>query len=252
MKTSDIKALLRTRYAHPEWALAFEVADATGARGTRYADAVAMNLYPSRGLAIFGFEIKVSKSDFMREIKSPDKSVAVQRYCDFWWIVAPAEAVDESLLPLNWGWIEAKNGSLKARVSAVRLKPEPVSRDFLAALLRRNTAADADEIGKLVYDRVERMRQDDQKRIDAEVSRKTKDAEAAIQKMASLRAKLGREYGYLNDDEIMRAMRLVIDSGVVATYEGVGALPQKLRAQADVVARALEFHNQTSEQSHAA
>ena len=58
----------------------------------RYADAVAMNLFPSRGLALHGFEIKVSKSDFKSEIENPEKSVPVQQYCDHWWIVAPAEA----------------------------------------------------------------------------------------------------------------------------------------------------------------
>lgn len=38
MSTSaHIRALLRTRYAHPEWALCFEVANGTGAVARRYA-----------------------------------------------------------------------------------------------------------------------------------------------------------------------------------------------------------------------
>ena len=37
------------------------------AGGGRYADAIAMNLWPSRGLAVHGFEIKISRGDWQRE-----------------------------------------------------------------------------------------------------------------------------------------------------------------------------------------
>ena len=54
--SDDAKAALRLRCRPPEWALFFEVADSTGLAGHgRYLDAVAMNLYPSRGLELHGF-----------------------------------------------------------------------------------------------------------------------------------------------------------------------------------------------------
>ena len=56
---ADIHAALRLRYAQPEWAIMFEVANGTGAAQRRYADAIAMNLFPSRGLCVHGFEVKV-------------------------------------------------------------------------------------------------------------------------------------------------------------------------------------------------
>lgn len=63
MKTAEIKAALRAKFCAPEWAIMFEVGDGTGASQSRWADAVAMNLWPSRGLQIHGFEIKAHRSD---------------------------------------------------------------------------------------------------------------------------------------------------------------------------------------------
>lgn len=57
MRTPEVKSLLRARFCSPEWAIFFEVGDGTGSAQRRWADAVAMNMYPSRGL-----EIQVSKS----------------------------------------------------------------------------------------------------------------------------------------------------------------------------------------------
>ncbi len=65
-----IKAALRRSYSEPEWAILFEVGDATGARHTRFADAVVMSLWPSRGLTVTGMEIKVSRSDGTRNVRS--------------------------------------------------------------------------------------------------------------------------------------------------------------------------------------
>jgi hypothetical protein len=77
---AEVRAALMNRYCAPEWATFFEVANSTGGGAVRSADAVAMSLYPSRGLRLHGFEIKVSRSDWLHELKQPDKSVAVQRF----------------------------------------------------------------------------------------------------------------------------------------------------------------------------
>jgi hypothetical protein len=37
------------------------------------ADAIARHLWPSQGLELIGFELKVSRSDWLREIKDPYK-----------------------------------------------------------------------------------------------------------------------------------------------------------------------------------
>lgn len=92
--------MLRRKYPSPEWAFMQEVAPRP--IGGRYADVVAVNLWSSRGYAIHGFELKVSRSDWLRELKQPEKAEPIFRYC-----VAPSTKV----LTEDLRWVEA--GDLK-------------------------------------------------------------------------------------------------------------------------------------------
>ena len=53
--------------------LGFEVGNSTGAELKRYADAVAINQYPSRSFETIGMEVKISKGDLRRELEDADK-----------------------------------------------------------------------------------------------------------------------------------------------------------------------------------
>ena len=74
MRAADVRAALARKFCAPEYALFYEVANATGSAATRSADAIAMGLWPSRGLYLQGFEIKVSRSDWLSELKNPAKA----------------------------------------------------------------------------------------------------------------------------------------------------------------------------------
>jgi hypothetical protein len=89
LSAADIRVALERRYCAPEWCLMHEAANGTGFSGKRYADCVAMNLFPSRGLAIHGLEIKVSRSDLTKELKNPNKADEIAQYCDLWYVVTP-------------------------------------------------------------------------------------------------------------------------------------------------------------------
>lgn len=136
---------LAARYRAPEWAYFAEVRDATGFNGTRTADGVAMNLYPSKGLALHGFEIKVARSDWLRELEQAGKALAVSRYCDHWWVVAPKKIVRAGELPPQWGLLEYTGDGLRASVQAPKLDAVPLARGFIASLLRNAQAASASE-----------------------------------------------------------------------------------------------------------
>ncbi len=240
LTSSDINVFLRLRYAPPEYALCFEVANATGSNVRRYADAVAMCLYPSRGLALHGFEVKVSKGDFLREIENPDKSIAVQQYCDFWWLVAPAEAVDESLIPITWGWLKATKDGLTAIKNAPRLEAKATSRDFLAAMVRRANEADNAEVTKLVEMRVAAARERDQEHIERMVKARTQRGQEAIEQLDKLRAAIGKDsWDALDEKEIAAAVKAVRRAGIFATYSGLKDLTQSLKHAAQSVEEAL-------------
>ncbi len=137
MKSSEICAALRERYKQPEWALFFEVGSGTGANCKRHADALAMNMYPSRGLSIVGFEIKVSHSDLKRELENPVKAEEIARFCNEWYLAVPEGLIKENdLIPAAWGVIECKEGRLWTNKKAEPLEPQPITKAFMAAVLR--------------------------------------------------------------------------------------------------------------------
>lgn len=132
----DIMAALAERYPAEEYALLPQVANATGGYANRFADALALSLWPSRGIRLHGFEIKVSRSDWRRELRNPAKAESIASRCHYWWIAAPAGIVPLEELPSTWGLLELRDGKLAATRQAALLEPEPISLPFLAGILR--------------------------------------------------------------------------------------------------------------------
>lgn len=138
MTASDVVKCLKVYFASPAYCLLEQVADGTGARQHRWADAVAMSVWPSRGYDIHGIEVKVSKYDWKNELKQPEKSAAVQQFCNRWWIATPDDTIiAPGELPPTWGWMVCTpKGSMKVIVPAPSLTPKPVSIEFVASILR--------------------------------------------------------------------------------------------------------------------
>jgi len=105
-----------------------------------------VNLWPSRGLEILGFEIKSSRSDWTRELKNPSKSDEIQKYCDRWWIVVGGRnIVQPGELPPTWGLMAIHGNGEKGRLVCVqeapKLEPKPLDKNFLISMLRRAVEA---------------------------------------------------------------------------------------------------------------
>jgi hypothetical protein len=132
---------LTKRYPPPAYALLPEVRNSTGFRSTvRTADALCMGLYPSRGIDLTGFEFKSSRGDWKREMEDPSKAEEIARFCDFWIVVAGhASIVKRDEVPPTWGLMvpASKGDKLKVVKVPERLAPQPLTRDFLASLMRR-------------------------------------------------------------------------------------------------------------------
>ncbi|MBD3674370.1 MAG: hypothetical protein HUJ26_12670 [Planctomycetaceae bacterium] len=149
--TGDIRKLLRTKFQLPQYALIEEVPNGTSTNKTRSCDALAMGCWKSSGIELNGFEIKVNRSDWTKELNDPGKAEAFARYCHRWWIVAAPGIVKLEELPAEWGLMEpARNGNgLSVRSQATKHRdPEPIPFRFLASLLRKAVEAgeDADRI----------------------------------------------------------------------------------------------------------
>jgi hypothetical protein len=246
MKTSEVNAALRARFCAPEWALFFEVGDATGAQHRRWADAVAMNLYPSRGLEIQGFEVKVSRSDWTKELKNPDKSAPVQQYCDRWWIVTPEGIIKDGELPPTWGhYIVSPNGKLRQAVAAPMLEPIAVSRAFVASMMRRASSADEDVVNIMVAEKLNAAREVDERRIQQEIDRRTSSYEELKNRVREFEETSGIKIGdrWMGGKEVAKAVKLVMASGVNQTYGGIKAIRNTITSTLNTIDKAMAEFN---------
>lgn len=132
-------AALVKRYRAPAYALLSQVANGTGWQSYRWADALVMSLWPSRGLHLSGFEVKVGRNDWLRELKNPAKADEIAVFCDFWWVVVGGpDIVKLEELPHGWGLLELKGKTLvQVRAAEIRRDANALDKPMVAAILRR-------------------------------------------------------------------------------------------------------------------
>jgi hypothetical protein len=191
MTEAEVLAALAERHQRPEWAFVRHVPNGTGARATRTADAVAMNLYPSRGLELHGFEVKVSASDLRRELKDPDKAEQVACYCDRWWLVTTKDVAKSGAahdVPGPWGIMLARPGSVRVLKQASKLDAKQIDRAFVAGLLRAETRADDAEVEARVRQRVSA---EVERRVASELAVMASSAPRALRAVEAFKAASG-------------------------------------------------------------
>ena len=202
MKSSDICAALRDRYKQPEWSLFFEVASGTGANARRHADALAMNMYPSRGLSILGFEVKVSRGDLKRELDNPDKAEEIARYCNEWYLVVPKGLIkDDDVIPVPWGIIECSDKGLRIAKKAQQLNAKPVTKEFMAAILRSAGRIDEATLQEERNKAYREYRESYDRQMESEIARRTKRFEELKQQLADFEKATGKSITAYTDIE---------------------------------------------------
>ena len=135
LQAHDLFHRLQGTFSEPNYITLEEVRDATGFDGVRTADALAISLYRSRGKALWGFEMKVSRADWLKELKQPEKAESILRYCDYWALVVPnKDIVKSGELPPTWGMYVAQKTRLKCVVPCPKLEPLPMSMTMFTAI----------------------------------------------------------------------------------------------------------------------
>lgn len=130
--------LLAKRYnASTGYALLAQVPNGTGANKRTTADAIAMQLYPSRGLTMTAFEFKASRGDWLKELKTPEKAEEIASQVHAFVVVTTKGVIQPGELPAAWGHYEAGKTALRTKKAAgLRDVPHP-SWEFVAAIMRR-------------------------------------------------------------------------------------------------------------------
>lgn len=86
---------------------------------------------------LLGFEVKVSRSDYLREIKDLGKSAPFREVCAEWYMVVSDKAIVKDDLPEGWGLMVAAGDRLRCvRKSATNRHPSPMPRGLIAGFMR--------------------------------------------------------------------------------------------------------------------
>jgi hypothetical protein len=180
-----IMALLADRWRPPEFAAFAEMANSTGGAGRRI-DFFAVACWASKGgkghsIAV---EVKISRSDFRRELKEPAKREFAWSVANECWFAVEKGVCEISEIPQGWGLMERTAAGLVVRRAAQQRDIEPWPAAFVAAFARRlsdpppartkeiyrfaGRDITEDDVEKLVADRVAAARERDHWRIGSD------------------------------------------------------------------------------------
>lgn len=123
-----------------------------GLSGERYriADFIAMDTqsfsrgrwntpdYVTQRAPVFhGHEVKVSRADWLTELKTPGKAEAFKKHMHFWWLVVSDKTIVRDDLPDDWGLMAlTSTGALRVVKQAPLLTPEPMDNSLVGAIVR--------------------------------------------------------------------------------------------------------------------
>lgn len=104
---------------------------------TRTADALVFSTWPSRGLWLGGVEIKVSRSDWKKELADPGKASDIAQYCHHWYVAAPEGIVPVAEVPETWGLVEVKHNTATIVKRAPLQEVKPIDMLLLCSIMRQ-------------------------------------------------------------------------------------------------------------------
>jgi len=166
IQAGGLLKLIRARYQTPEWAVLDELHDGTGSNATRRFDAVAFNCWPSRGMLRLGFEIKVSRADFTKELANHEKRAALEKHCHEVYFVVGPDVCKPREIPEPWGLLEVRGDKLHCTHKAPHRKVGAVAESLAVCAIRRMTdAGDAERKRHYIFDGAELTQAD----VDARV-----------------------------------------------------------------------------------
>jgi len=223
METEDLLLKLSKKFSSPAYAFLGQVRNQTGygnhEDGIRTADALALGLWPSRGNYLHGFELKVSRQDWIKEFKDPSKAEAVVKYCDmFSLVISDMSIIDISEVPKTWGIMVAKSGTIKTTREAPLLKAKPMSRAFLCGFMRKVT-----EQIQQIYTPTTEVEETIKNRVDAQITYELGEAARTVEKYERLVKNLklfqetsgldleDLEYLWTNPIELGEAVKTVLE-----------------------------------------
>lgn len=201
LKTADLQALLAAKYPKDRYALFFDVPDNVGTNAHRRADAIVVGCWASVGRLIEGFELKVSRGDWLKEVSQVNKADPFIERCDKWWLVTGSPTIaklDE--IPACWGWMAATKSGLRVQRPATKLPTDDTKIHRLFAIgLFRKMQGDLLSSPEVVH-AIKEVRANNEKEIEDRVRQATQRNERRATEAVAKLEKFEKESGIDLDD----------------------------------------------------
>jgi hypothetical protein len=112
--------------------------------GGRRADALWVPVNTAMRGQLVGYEVKVSRSDVLQELRDPMKADAWERHCSQWWLVVPNAGLLQGLdVPERWGvMLPPRNPNGRSMTVVKQAQQQPATTD---------PAAWGEVLAKLIY-----------------------------------------------------------------------------------------------------
>ena len=151
--STEMREALASRWPDSEY-LVIPEAPEDAARQGRKIDLLVISLWGSRGYEREAVEIKVSMSDWKRELDNPAKADWWFEHSHRFWLAVPAAMVDKVRhdLPSTWGLLSVADGAVRVVVKAPKNRePKALGWQSTVGLLRASV-----DVGPSALDRAER------------------------------------------------------------------------------------------------
>jgi hypothetical protein len=206
MDTAELLARLQRHYIKPGENLPGGVfipeCGWNGPGGTRQVDALYVGFTTTSGRILVGHELKISRTDWLTELKSSGKSDDWADECHEWWLVVSDPAiVHPGELPAGWGLMIPGRSKTRMQIQqAPDRKPRShtPSWDATRSIIARQDTLRAQAVNAQVSSRIARERKEIEKnyqrRIDSEVARRVQhqpDVEILQLKLKDIELALG-------------------------------------------------------------
>lgn len=211
-----------------------------GVQSGQRADALYVGFTSASGRILVGHEVKVSRSDWLRELAKPAKADTWADACHAWYIVAPPGVVKLDELPDGWGLLEPSpklRTKLKVVVKA-RVRRDVVPPwDAVRSILARRDTIDRELRREFVNVTTETIRTELEERADRQAAarRLTPEESNKLAAVAQLEEITGLELaswayenGQVSPDELAAALAVVRGARKLPRAEHLARQSQEL------------------------
>ena len=144
----DIHRALKRRHTYPEWIYVEEVRLGTGfgryylegfhaqVKAEQRIDGFALNCYYSKRYERVSYEIKISRGDFLNEVKHPDKRVGAQMVSNRFYFAAPEGLIKPEEVPDGCGLVEIRGDFVRTKVRVPWSEAADWHPSFISSIFR--------------------------------------------------------------------------------------------------------------------